>query len=405
MTGDHVPEQWRSYWADAYHKGVRDPAQIRALVDASTAMNANAVIVQTVCRYDAFGNRALYPRTDAPIMAEPFDPLDEVIDQARRAGLEVHAWVNINTLWNSPTPPRSPDHVFNRHGFSASGRDRWLNKRADGVELVGNSSYIDPGHPDVQDYIVAGIGSIVREYDVDGINLDFVRYPDHSSTHDHSDWGYNEVAVDRFLKEAGGSDVPPPDDAEWTQWRREQITSLVRRIYREIAEVKPSARLSADVIAWGPGPASAGGWERTWAYTEFLQDWVGWLREGIVDTVLTMNYKAASDETEARSFAEWTEFAADLDTDRTIVNGLGLYLNSVGETLAQIEATFTPTAAGNVAAGWSGFSYANPSATHLEGEWDARNEERRKLTEAIAGHGEAPCASAAVVPPMPWKAG
>ncbi len=205
-------EQWRSLWVDAFNEGIYTPAQVSKLVANAEALNANALVVQVARRYDCFCNRAVYPRTDAAIAPAPYDPLDEVITQAHAAGIEVHAWVNVGTMWNSATPHSSPEHVFNKHGVNATGADRWLNKRYDGAELMGANAYIDPANPAARDYIVGAIQSIVREYDVDGINLDYIRYPDFNSTQTHSDWGYSEVSIARFQAATGRTDVPLPSD-------------------------------------------------------------------------------------------------------------------------------------------------------------------------------------------------
>lgn len=181
-TASETQEQWRSYWVDAFNEGIYNPDEVTKLVSDAVDLNANVLIVQIGRRYDCFCNRAAYPRTEAEIDPPPYDPLDEMIDQAHAAGLEVHAWVNISTLWNLPDPPASPDHIFNTHGPSATGRDRWLNKQVDGDEFQGDSVFIDPANPDAVNYIVAGVRSIVREYDVDGINLDYIRYPDYNTT-------------------------------------------------------------------------------------------------------------------------------------------------------------------------------------------------------------------------------
>ena len=318
------PEQWRSYWVDAFNEGIYNADQAAQLVEDALAVNANALIVQTARRYDCFCNRALYPRTDAAVAPAPFDPLETIIEQAHAAGLEVHAWVNVNTFWNSATPPRSPEHAFNQHGPTAEGRDRWLNKKYDGTELQGANAYADPGHPEVANYIVDAIRSIVSEYDVDGINLDYVRYPDFNSQTGVSDWGYNDVSVARFQQATGRSDVPAPSDAQWTDWRRDQVTSLVRKIYLGIWDVDPQARLSMDAITYGNGPQAVGGWEATRTYAEVLQDWVGWLDEGIMDTAVTMNYKRNWMPAQKQMYSEWAEFLADNQGQRPAVNGPGL---------------------------------------------------------------------------------
>lgn len=400
---DEPPEQWRSYWVDGFNEGIYTQEQVDELVDAALAVNANALIVQTARRYDCFCNRAVYPRTDAAIAPEPYDPLDAIIAKAHAAGLQVHAWVNVNTMWNSATAPKSADHVFNTHGPSATGRDRWLNKKHDGTEMVGNNSYVDPGHPDAVNYIVEAIQSIVSEYDVDGINLDYIRYPDGSSTTTHSDWGYNDTSVARFLAATGRSEVPEPSDPQWSDWRRDQVTNLVRKIYLGIWQVDPQVRLSNDAITYGNGPQAVGGWEKTRTYAEVLQDWRGWQDEGIMDTVVTMNYKRDWDPAQEVMFDEWSDFLADNQGRRQAVNGPALYLNSIEHSVAQAEQATSPTDAGNVAAGWSGYSYANASQEATASSDPAvKDAERAALAEALTAPG-APFEQPAAVPDMPWK--
>jgi uncharacterized lipoprotein YddW (UPF0748 family) len=399
---EEQPEQWRSYWVDAFNEGIYTPEQADQLVEDALKINANALIVQTVRRYDCFCNDAQYPRTDAGIDPAPYDPLATIIDKAHAAGLEVHAWVNVNTLWNSSTAPTSPDHVFNQHGPNAEGTDRWLNKKADGTEFIGANAYIDPGHPDAVNYIVSGIQSIVENYDVDGINLDYVRYPDFNSSVEHSDWGYNDVSVARFQEATGTTEVPEASDPAWNDWRRDQVTNLVRKIYLGMFEVDPQARLSMDAITYGFGPQSVGGWEGTRTYAEVLQDWRGWLEEGIMDTAVTMNYKRDWSPPQDQMFDEWSEFLADNQADRQAVNGPALYLNDIDSALAQAEQASSPSEAGNTAAGWSGYSYANPSNQFVGGPWEDRSAERDMLAETLTAPG-APFEHEASVPEMTWK--
>ncbi|PSL02515.1 uncharacterized lipoprotein YddW (UPF0748 family) [Haloactinopolyspora alba] len=398
-----TPEQWRSYWADAFNEGIYTPEQVDELVDAALDINANALIVQVGRRYDCFCNDALYPRTDAAIDPAPYDPLAEVIDEAHAAGLEVHAWVNVGTMWNSATPPTSPDHVFNAHGPSATGADRWLNKRHDGTELVGNNAFIDPANPAAVEYIVDGIQSIVREYDVDGINLDYIRYPDYNSSSEYSDWGYSETSIARFQQATGRTDVPEPSDQQFSDWRRDQITNLVRKIYLGMFEVDPTARLSNDAITYGFGPQSVGGWEETRTYAQVLQDWKGWLEEGILDTAVAMNYKREWLPDQARMFDEWNEVLADWQGDRQAVSGPALYLNEIEHSVQQARDLLVPTDAGNTVAGWSGYSYANPSRTATGGDAELKDAEREALAAAMTEGPNAPFAEEATVPDMPWK--
>ncbi|MER7335224.1 MULTISPECIES: family 10 glycosylhydrolase [unclassified Micromonospora] len=210
-------------------------------------------------------------------------------------------------------------------------------------------------------FVVTAIQSIVREYDVDGINLDYVRYPDFNSTTTHSDWGYSETSLARFRAATGRTDTPVPSDPQFSDWRRTQMTNLVRKIYLGMWEVDPQARLSMDGITYSYGPQTMGGWEKTRPYAEVLQDWKGWLAEGIMDTVVAMNYKRNWMPDQKQMYDEWTEVLADWQGDRQAVIGPALYLNDIPDSVEQVRRALAPTAAGNTAAGWSGYSYANPT--------------------------------------------
>ncbi len=395
-AADEQSEQWRGYWVDAFNRGIYSPAQVDQLVADAKDANANVLVVQVGRRFDCFCNDALYPRTDASIDPAPYDPLREVIDEAHANGIQVHAWINATTLWNSATPPSSEEHAFNQHGPTATGEDRWLNKRVDGTELVGANAYIDPAHPDAVDYVVDAVDSIVTNYDVDGVNLDYIRYPDYNSTTFQNDWGYSQTSLRRFAEETGRSDVPAPDDEEFSQWRRDQVSALVRKIYLTMYQRDPSDRLSVNGITYAFGPQTYGGWENTRPYAEVMQDWKGWLDEGIVDTVTAMNYKREWLPDQAQMYAEWNEAIAAYEGDRQNVIGPALYLNELEDNIRQARAAVSAGVAG-----WNGYSYANPSMTATASSDPAvKDAERDRLAQALT---ESLFSEPAAVPEMVWK--
>ncbi|MQA26198.1 MAG: family 10 glycosylhydrolase [Micromonosporaceae bacterium] len=395
-------EQWRGYWVDSFRSSIYTPQNVDKLVADAQAINANALIVQVGRWMDCFCNRSAFPRTHVAI-APDFDPLDDVIAKAHAVGIEVHAWVNATPMWNLATPPPNPDHVFHRHGHDATGADRWVNRRYDGAEVGGaNLRNLDPANPAAVDYVVDGIASIVREYDVDGINLDYIRYPDYNSANYQSDWGYTETSLARFRAATGRDDVPEPTDAQFSQWRRDQVTGMLRKIYLRMHQEDPLARLSVNAITYWYGPQTEGGWEATRAYSEVMQDWKSWLAEGVIDTNVAMNYKREAVPEQAQMFDEWTEVLADWQAGRQSVVGPALYLNTVENSVAQARRALAPTAAGNRAAGWNGYSYATPS--NAGADLDA---ERARLADALTRNdptGAPPLfAEPAAVPSMPWK--
>ena len=354
----------RAFWADAFGEGMNSQAEIDQLVAATKAAHLNAIVAQVVRRGDCFCNRAAVPRTDAPISALPFDPLDALIATAHANGIEVHAWVIANAMWQTPGTPTSPDHVYNVHGPSAAGRANWVMTRSDGLATLNRDVYLDPGHPDAAAWVVNVATSIVRSYDVDGINLDRIRYPDGNLGTNVPSWGYNPTALDHFRGDTGRSDTPAPSDPQWTQWRRDQITDIVRRVYVESTELKPRIRVSADLITYGFGPQTAGAFENTRTYAEVLQDWRGWLREGILDTAILMDYKRDTLTTggndQRRMYAEWSDFAKDNQFRRSAVIGAGLYINDIASSARQARVALAPSPSGNSAIGWAGYSYRTP---------------------------------------------
>jgi len=418
-AADPPAEQFRAYWVDAFNEGLYNEAEIDELVAATKAANMNAIVAQVGRRGDCFCNRAVMPRTQAAIAPLPFDPLQSLIDKAHAEGIEVHAWIIATAIWNSGTAPRDPGHVYNTHGPSAIGDDNWVMTRYDGSRP--GDTYLDPGHPAAADYIVGMYTSIVENYDVDGINFDRIRYPDGqlAAWPQDNSWGYNPVALARFHAAAGRSDRPLPNDPQWSQWRRDQITNIVRKVYLQSYAIKPQVRVSVDTITYGDGPDQLGGWEASRPYRETLQDWRAWMEEGILDLNIPMNYKREFCVTGAEApscfgfpqrawYEHWNEYIKDHQYDRQAAIGSALYLNSIPDSVAQIRKALAPSAAGNVAHGWVGYSYANPDSLATTNQ-RPRDTSRAELTRALTQPSEYDpvtppvFAGPAVVPEMTWK--
>ena len=413
-------DQFRAYWVDAFGEGIFNPTQIDELVADAKAGNFNALVVQVGRRGDCFCNNAMMPRTQAFIDPLPYDPLQTLIDKAHAEGIEVHAWVIATAIWNSGTAPRDPSHVYNTNGPSKVGDDNWTMPRYDGSRP--GDTYLDPGHPAAADYIVGMFTSVVANYDIDGINFDRIRYPDGqlAAYPGFNSWGYNPVALERFHAASGRTDRPLPNDLEWSQWRRDQITSIVRRVYLESHALKPEIVVSAATITYGYGPGQLTGWESTRPYNETLQDWRAWMDEGILDLNIPMNYKrefcVVGNEAPAcfglpqeAQYESWNEFSKDHQYDRQAVIGSALYLNSIADSVVQVREALADSAAGNRSLGWVGYSYRTPDALTNNGQRPG-DESRAELTRALTQPSEYDpvtppvFAGAATVPARPWLA-
>src|SRR5713226_4469504 len=175
------PPQYRAMWVDAFHDGIKSPAQVEKLVADAHRANLNALIVQVRKAGDTYFNRSDEPRaTDIKGPAD-FDPLAYVIRLAHASvpRIEVHAWLNTFFAGES-------SRVYLDHGPD------WGNRANDGTR----GGYLDPGVPEVQIYTHQVFMDVARNYDVDGLHMDFVRYPGVL-------WGYNPNSVALYMQETG----------------------------------------------------------------------------------------------------------------------------------------------------------------------------------------------------------
>ena len=134
------------------------------------------------------------------------------------------------------------------------------------------------------------------------------------------------------------------------------MTQLLRRIYSQAKAIKPNIAVTAAVVTWGQGPQTADDWQSQPPYASVLQDWRAWLQQGIVDYLLPMNYYRENGQ-QAMWFDNWTQWQVTYAGRRNVVLGLGSYLNSEEDVLAQLT-----RARALGALGVALYSYAVPAA-------------------------------------------
>ncbi len=349
----------RALWVDAFHAGIRSPQEADQLVADAKSAHINVLIVQVRRRGDALYTQSFEPPLDDPAYDPQFDALAHIIEVAHRQGLEVHAWVNAMPLWRDQEPPRDPRHVFNLHGPGKSGTDHWLTLSPQGEDRFPVGYFLDPGHPAAAAHVAEVYLNIVRNYPVDGIHFDYIRYPETNERLARgAPVGYNATALERFRRATGRSDTPPPEDEQWMAWRRQQVTNLVRRVYLEARAVNPQIKVSAAVIAWGKPPSSEKDFLDAAPGQRIFQDWHGWLKAGILDLAIPMNYARETDPTVRGWFDGWIRWQKKHKHGRHLAVGIGAYLNAKEATLAQVHRARQAEGRRSVD-GVSFFSYAN----------------------------------------------
>lgn len=388
VAAQSARREYRAFWVDTFNTPLNNQTDVARVVDNAKAAKANAIFAQVRRRGDSWYLNSLEPLADRTPIAPGFDPLRALIDLAHANGIEVHAFVIVNAIWNRDPrlfPPESARHVFNLHGgydrgtnTIVVGPNNWLTRTlipdgTGGISYQGHrfgaDFWMEPGHPEAAAYTVDVLMHLVRNYDIDGLHLDRIRYPDISvggqTPSTGASVGYNVVNVARFQRRFGipeGSPPPAPSDPQWSQWRRDQVTNLVRRIYLNAIAIKPRLKVSAALIAYGSGPASEAAWTSAEAYWRVYQDWRAWTEEGILDIAIPMNYKREHTASERAMFDRWSEWTKDHQYNRTALIGLGAYLNAIEGTLRQTRRAFMPSAAGNRVSGVNFYAMANTNA-------------------------------------------
>jgi uncharacterized lipoprotein YddW (UPF0748 family) len=286
-TGGRPPTELRGLWI--VRTALVSPEAVDRVVDDAAEAGLNAVFVQVRGRGDAFYRSSLAPRS--PLLERQprdFDPFRRLLARARLRRLSVHAWVNVLLAAHFGQPlPRG--HVLEKHpdwamvpkSVATAALVARGPRRLELIEAAGRSEgdvegyYLSPALPGVAEHLEGVVREIVRAYPVDGLHLDFIRYPGPS-------FDYSRAALEGFRGSTGGSDLlagPSQSPAAWDAWRRDLLTALTTRLADAARAERAGLVLSAAVA---PDEAQA--------VNNKFQDWPRWASSGVVAALVPMTY-------------------------------------------------------------------------------------------------------------------
>ena len=325
------------------------PDSVRAMVARAAGAGFNTLLVQVRGRGDAYYSGGIEPRADEIQDQPAFDPLALAVREAHALGIEVHAWLNVHLISSAFVISRDPTHLVNeRPGLLAVPRElarelydmdptspRYLERLREHAQANRNDLaglYSSPSAPEVKERVYTVATDLVERYEIDGIHLDYVRYP--SEAFDYSrgaldrfrTWIDRRITDDRRAELAAALEQNPMASveefpAEWADFRRSQITDLVERIYVGVKRRRPEVLVSAAVFP-----------DARESFTRLYQDWEGWLRRGIIDVVAPMAYNP-----DDGLFSEAISNAAEVVGSDKVWAGVGAYLTTYERTLSKIE--------------------------------------------------------------------
>jgi uncharacterized lipoprotein YddW (UPF0748 family) len=227
------------------------------------------------------------------------DPLALLIAQAHAQGIEVHAWMNLLTLGVNTDAP-----ILKEYGLAVLTRNL-DNKRNIEDYKIDNQYFLEPGDPRVRADLIAIVEDLVGAYPMlDGIQFDYIRYPDWKPHYGHTEINHKRFEI------ATGIKTIDENGARWKDWQRAQVTELLMMLVKKARALRPDIQVSTT----GCMPYSR-------AYHEAFQDWASWIDSGLIDFVTIMNYSPDPVE-----FAQWNQAIKKQVKDFSKVKiGVGTY--------------------------------------------------------------------------------
>lgn len=233
------------------------------------ATGLNVVYLQVRSQCDAFYNSAIEPWSAdltgfQGVAPSPlWDPLQFAIEECKKRGIELHAWLN---------PYRAISNINNINSFSVNHVAR---RHPEWLLQAGNLRTLDPGLPAVRDYIKTVISDIVNRYDVDGIHFDDYFYPNAT---------FNDDVT--FQNHARGF-------ANRDDWRRDNVNILIREVYQLINNAKPWVKFGVSpsgIYRNSTNPDIGTPTSGLQHYSQLYADSKKWITEGWVDYLTPQVY-------------------------------------------------------------------------------------------------------------------
>lgn len=265
MAQKPLPGEFRAFWCHSALgvPGISWDEAIHRLADNGfTAIFPNMLS----------GGAAFYSSKVLPVakpVAEQGDQIRQCLAACRKYGVQIHVW-KLNWNLGSAAPKEFVDQMRAEHRLQMS---------SEGKEEL----WLCPSHPDNQKLEIDAMLELVRDYDVDGIHFDYIRYPG-------PDYCFCDGCRQRFEKSCGTAlknwpvdvQAPGPLHQQWLDWRRSNITTVVKAVSEQARALKPNIKLSAAVF-------------RNWTVDRdgVGQDWKLWCDKGYLDFVCPMDYTAS----------------------------------------------------------------------------------------------------------------
>jgi len=270
----------------------RQQEELISMLDRLQAAHFNTILFQVRTRGEVLYRSAIEPMSyqlTGKVNGDPgYDPLRFMVDECHKRGMECHAWI-------VTIPLGARRHMSNLGKLAVTAKQPKL------TLLYRGEYFMDPANPQTKEYLMDIVKEVVSGYDVDGVHFDYLRYPERLRQFPDQQ---------SFRRQAQGR--------SYAQWHRDNITEIVRYIYKGVKALKPWVKVSTSPVGKSQDLTrySSVGWN---AFETVSQDVQGWLGEGIQDQIYPMMYFKGN---------HFYPFAIDWQEQRNgrqVIPGLGIY--------------------------------------------------------------------------------
>jgi uncharacterized lipoprotein YddW (UPF0748 family) len=284
---------------------------VQKLLDTVQKANFNVIFPETF-----YKGKTVIPDNELFIQDPQFenwegDPLKILIEEAKKRKIEIHPWVWVFNENTSGSP-----------GLILSENPEWANKDKDGnIVSYHNSTWLSPAREDVKKFLQQRYLYLVENYDIQGINLDYIRFPEEY----RGSFGYDKRTVERFKEEYGIDPFEIKSSSSnfslWNEYRENLITEMVKQTSKKLKNIDPELLISADVI---PGKEEA--------RYRALQNWSFWLEKDYLDFVVPMTYT----ENLFSELSRWIKEDRKV-IDKALYPGISVFKLTPDQLLDQLE--------------------------------------------------------------------
>ena len=341
-------EELRGVWVTRWTYD--SEADVKTAMGDLSKAGFNAVYFQVRGTFDAYYQSDIEPWPER-LKDSSWDPLAVAVKEGHAQGLQVHAYLNTFPLWNGPVAPKAQDHAYHTD-------EAWRIVKSNGETMGLNKGYIfaSPGVTAVRERVEAVARDIDARYDVDGIHLDYIRYPSRSYSSDaESVSGIAATGADRAT------------------WQRAQVLDTVQR-------VQDAVKVPVTAAVWGV-------YENRWNWKsvsegnkDFYQDSAQFLATGAADATMPMIYWPVKED------AGRLDFRTLVEDHLSRAHGRYIYAGVTAEQGYDVAVGCVKSAREEGAQGFVLFDYR----TARDAGW-------------LQQFGDALFTEDAVVPTMPWR--